>query len=445
MFNHLSSSVKITLAYLIFGILWILISDTIINIFSQNIQDIQAIQLIKGWFFIFFSASILYFISKKLFKDLHQAKDEANEAKALLENIINNAPMRIFWKDKNGLYLGANKLFLEDMGIKNISTLLGKNDKTLHIQETSEYMKDDQYVMKNNVKKLNYIETLTNKEGKRKILNTSKVPLLNKNDDIIGIIGVYQDITQHVEIENHIKQQEALILQQSKFASMGEMIANIAHQWRQPLSIISTSATGIKIQKEMGMLTNEFEIESLDSITNNVQYLSKTIEDFRNFFKEEKIKNEVDIEEIISKTLSLVSSRLKNRNIHIITSYDKILFETLETELIHVFINIINNAIDAFEDITTEKFIFIQTQQTSNSIMISIKDNAGGIDPNILNLVFDPYFTTKEFSKGTGIGLYMCKEIVVKHLNGKIDVKNVEFDYKEKLYKGCEFTIEILI
>ncbi len=445
MFNHLSSSVKITLAYLIFGILWILISDTIINIFSQNIQDIQAIQLIKGWFFIFFSASILYFISKKLFKDLHQAKDEANEAKALLENIINNAPMRIFWKDKNGLYLGANKLFLEDMGIKNISTLLGKNDKTLHIQETSEYMKDDQYVMKNNVKKLNYIETLTNKEGKRKILNTSKVPLLNKNGDIIGIIGVYQDITQHVEIENHIKQQEALILQQSKFASMGEMIANIAHQWRQPLSIISTSATGIKIQKEMGILTNEFEIESLDSITNNVQYLSKTIEDFRNFFKEEKIKNEVDIEEIISKTLSLVSSRLKNRNIHIITSYDKILFETLETELIHVFINIINNAIDAFEDITTEKFIFIQTQQTSNSIMISIKDNAGGIDPNILNLVFDPYFTTKEFSKGTGIGLYMCKEIVVKHLNGKIDVKNVEFDYKEKLYKGCEFTIEILI
>lgn len=445
MFNHLSSSVKITLAYLIFGILWILISDTIINIFSQNIQDIQAIQLIKGWFFIFFSASILYFISKKLFKDLHQAKDEANEAKALLENIINNAPMRIFWKDKNGLYLGANKLFLEDMGIKNISTLLGKNDKTLHIQETSEYMKDDQYVMKNNVKKLNYIETLTNKEGKRKILNTSKVPLLNKNGDIIGIIGVYQDITQHVEIENHIKQQEALILQQSKFASMGEMIANIAHQWRQPLSIISTSATGIKIQKEMGILTNEFEIESLDSITNNVQYLSKTIEDFRNFFKEEKIKNEVDIEEIISKTLSLVSSRLKNRNIHIITSYDKILFETLETELIHVFINIINNAIDAFEDITTEKFIFIQTQQTSNSIMISIKDNAGGIDSNILNLVFDPYFTTKEFSKGTGIGLYMCKEIVVKHLNGKIDVKNVEFDYKEKLYKGCEFTIEILI
>lgn len=445
MFNHLSSSVKITLAYLIFGILWILISDTIINIFSQNIQDIQAIQLIKGWFFIFFSASILYFISKKLFKDLHQAKDEANEAKALLENIINNAPMRIFWKDKNGLYLGANKLFLEDMGIKNISTLLGKNDKTLHIQETSEYMKDDQYVMKNNVKKLNYIETLTNKEGKRKILNTSKVPLLNKNGDIIGIIGVYQDITQHVEIENHIKQQEALILQQSKFASMGEMIANIAHQWRQPLSIISTSATGIKIQKEMGILTNEFEIESLDSITNNVQYLSNTIEDFRNFFKEEKIKNEVDIEEIISKTLSLVSSRLKNRNIHIITSYDKILFETLETELIHVFINIINNAIDAFEDITTEKFIFIQTQQTSNNIMISIKDNAGGIDPNILNLVFDPYFTTKEFSKGTGIGLYMCKEIVVKHLNGKIDVKNVEFDYKEKLYKGCEFTIEILI
>lgn len=445
MFNHLSSSFKITFAYLIFGILWILISDTLTNILSHSIENIQTVQLIKGWFFIFFSASILYFISKKLFKNLHQAKDEADEAKALLENIINNAPVRIFWKDKNGLYLGANKLLLEDIGVKDISTLLGKSDKSLHIQETSEYMKDDQYVMKFKIKKLNYIETLTDKEGNRKILNTSKVPLLNKNGEVIGIIGVFQDITQHVEIENQIKKQEALILQQSKFASMGEMIANIAHQWRQPLSIISTSATGIKVQKEMGMLTDEFEFESLDSINENVQYLSKTIEDFRNFFKEEKIKNEVDIEEILSKTLSLVSSRLKNRNINIITSYERIVFETLETELIHVFINIINNAIDAFEDVTTEKFIFIQTQQTSNAIVISIKDNAGGIDPNILNLVFDPYFTTKEFSKGTGIGLYMCKEIVVKHLHGKIDVKNVEFDYKEKSYKGCEFTIEILI
>jgi PAS domain S-box-containing protein len=445
MFNHLSSSFKITFAYLIFGILWILISDTLTNILSHSIENLQTIQLIKGWFFIFFSASILYFISKKLFKNLQQAKDEADEAKALLENIINNAPVRIFWKDKNGLYLGANKLLLEDIGVKDISTLLGKNDKSLHIQETSEYMQDDQYVMKFKIKKLNYIETLTDKEGNRKILNTSKVPLLNKNGEVIGIIGVFQDITQHVEIENQIKKQEALILQQSKFASMGEMIANIAHQWRQPLSIISTSATGIKVQKEMGMLTDEFEFESLDSINENVQYLSKTIEDFRNFFKEEKIRNEVDIEEILSKTLSLVSSRLKNRNINIITSYERIVFETLETELIHVFINIINNAIDAFEDVTTEKFIFIQTQQTSNAIVISIKDNAGGIDPNILNLVFDPYFTTKEFSKGTGIGLYMCKEIVVKHLHGKIDVKNVEFDYKEKSYKGCEFTIEILI
>ncbi|MFA7571062.1 MAG: PAS domain-containing sensor histidine kinase [Sulfurimonadaceae bacterium] len=445
MFNHLSSSFKITFAYLIFGILWILISDTLTNILSHSIENIQTVQLIKGWFFIFFSASILYFISKKLFKNLQQAKDEADEAKALLENIINNAPVRIFWKDKNGLYLGANKLLLEDIGVKDISTLLGKNDKSLHIQETSEYMQEDQYVMKFKIKKLNYIETLTDKEGNRKILNTSKVPLLNKNGEVIGIIGVFQDITQHVEIENQIKKQEALILQQSKFASMGEMIANIAHQWRQPLSIISTSATGIKVQKEMGMLTDEFEFESLDSINENVQYLSKTIEDFRNFFKEEKIKNEVDIEEILSKTLLLVSSRLKNRNINIITSYERIVFETLETELIHVFINIINNAIDAFEDVTTEKFIFLQTQQTPNAIVISIKDNAGGIDPNILNLVFDPYFTTKEFSKGTGIGLYMCKEIVVKHLHGKIDVKNVEFDYKEKSYKGCEFTIEILI
>jgi PAS domain S-box-containing protein len=444
MFTNISSSFKITIAYLTFGIVWIFISDTLTNVIFQNMEDVQLAQFLKGWLFILISSLMLYFLSKKLFKNLQEAKDQAHDAKTLLENIIDNAPVRIFWKDKKGTYLGANKLFLEDIGVKSLNDLIGKHDIQTNVKEAQDYVQDDNFIMNNNTKKLNYIETLTDKNGKRNILNTSKVPLLNAQNEVIGIIGVYQDITQQVEIENQIKKQDALILQQSKYTSMGEMIANIAHQWRQPLSIISTSATGTKLQKEMGTLTDEIEIQALDTINENVQYLSKTIEDFRNFFKEEKLLNEVELKTILEKTLSLVNSRLKNKEINIITHYDDIAFETLETELVHVFINIINNSIDAFETIAHEKYIFIETKKENDSILISIKDNAGGIDNSIISRIFEPYFTTKDASKGTGIGLYICKEIVVKHLKGKIDVKNISFEYQGKAYKGCEFTIDLL-
>lgn len=445
MFSSISSSVKITLAYLFFGILWISISDTIVNALSENIEALKSIQYLKGWFYIFLSSVILFFVSKKVLKDLERTSTQAEETKKLLENIINNAPVRIFWKNRNGQFLGANKLFFQDMNVNSMEQLLGETDKSLELKEHQDYVDDDQFVMKNNTKKLNYIETLTDKNGNRKILNTSKVPLLNKSNEVIGVIGVYQDITQQVEIQNKIKEQEAMILQQSKFTSMGEMIANIAHQWRQPLSIISSSTSGIKLKKEMGMSTPEFEIQALDSISENVQYLAKTIDDFSNFFKDKKIQNNVELKTILNKALSLLSSRLYDQNIEIIIEHGDISFETLETELLHVFINIINNAIDAFETVSNKKLLFIKTKKQDDIVTITIKDNAGGISKEIISRVFDPYFTTKESSKGTGIGLYICKEIVVKHLYGNIDVENVSFDYEGNHYLGCEFTIELLV
>ena len=224
---------------------------------------------------------------------------------------------------------------------------------------------------------------------------------------------------------------------------MGEMIANIAHQWRQPLSIISTSATGIKIQREMGILDDSSEIKSLDCINENAQYLSNTIDDFRDFFKKSKTKNLVNLNNLLEKTLKLILSRLKNKDINIIKNNINIEFETYEREMIQVFMNIINNSIDAFENKYYDKFIFFETKKFENKIVIKIKDNAGGIDENILNRIFEPYFTTKESKQGTGIGLYMCNEIIVKHLHGKIIVSNESFEYKNQKYKGSQFTIEL--
>lgn len=445
MIKNTSSAFKISIIYLIFSLLWIYFSDNAINFIFKDPEKLQFLQTIKGLFFVTISSILLYILTKQFFINLQKEKDKLANTNNILENIIENAPIIIFWKDRNGVYRGSNKLFLELMNLKDEKELLGKKDSDFNIIENENFMSDDLYVMTNKKPMLNYTETISAKNNDIRILNASKVPLLDENDNVIGVLGVIQDLTNQINNQNRLKEHEQLLIQQSKLASMGEMIANIAHQWRQPLSIISTSATGIKIQKEMGILDDASEIKSLDCINENAQYLSNTIEDFRDFFKKSKTKAFVNLDNLLEKTLKLILTRLKNKEITIIKNSLDIEFETYEREMIQVFMNIINNSIDAFENKNYAKFIFFETEKFENKILIKIKDNAGGIDKNIINRIFEPYFTTKESKQGTGIGLYMCNEIIVKHLNGKIIVSNESFEYKNQKYIGSLFMIELPI
>ncbi|WP_419774829.1 cache domain-containing protein [Halarcobacter sp.] len=253
-----------------------------------------------------------------------------------------------------------------------------------------------------------------------------------------------REIREHL-IEN--TKQQNILAQQSKMAAMGEMIGNIAHQWRQPLSTISTTATGLKLQKEMDILDDKFLVESLEGINNSAQFLSKTIDDFRNFFKTDKNKEAFSIQNALDKALALVYVQFHNKNIEIIKNSADADIKNLENEFIQVVINILNNARDelvkkAFEE---EKTIFIDVLKKKDTIEISIKDNAGGIPEDILPRVFEPYFTTKHKSQGTGIGLYMSQEIIRKNMNGQIFVENIDFNYNNSDYRGACFTIKLPI
>ena len=440
-----SSYIKITSVYFLFGVLWIYFSDAAINLVVSDLETLKFLQTIKGWLFICISSLILFFFSKQQFEKIQNETDQLAKTKDLLETIIENAPISVFWKDLNGAYIGANSKFLELINLQNRKDLIGKKDSDLNFPEKEEFVNDDKLIIETKKAKLNYIEKVTVKNNIVKIVNTSKVPLLNFEGNVIGILAITQDITEHTENLNLLKEQEQLLIQQSRLASMGEMIANIAHQWRQPLSIISTSATGIKIQKEMGILDDDSEIKSLDCINENAQYLSNTIEDFRDFFKKSKTKSFINLDKLLEKTLKLILTRLKNKEITIVKNNLDIEFETYEREMIQVFINIINNSIDALENKDYDKFIFFETQKFEDKIIIKIKDNAGGIEENILDRIFEPYFTTKESKQGTGIGLYMCNEIIVKHLDGKILVSNESFEYKNQKYIGSLFIIELPI
>lgn len=270
--------------------------------------------------------------------------------------------------------------------------------------------------------------------------------ILKQKKDELDRLNSSLEIRINDEVQKNKIFQEKLF-KADKLASMGEMMSNIAHQWRQPLSLISTVATGIKIQKEFGTLKDEELVQNMDLINKNAQYLSETINDFKNFIKgDRKIKN-YNLSGTINNFLHIVESSIKKDSIKIILDLDDtIKIDGYPNELIQCLINIFNNAKDAMEETKQIKpLIFITTVSKDNILKISIKDNAGGIPENIMSKIYDPYFTTKYKSQGTGLGLHMTYKLVDEGMHGKIEAQNVEYAYENKTYKGVEFVITLNI
>jgi len=262
---------------------------------------------------------------------------------------------------------------------------------------------------------------------------------------ISGMISSGEDITELLKLEDDKKRNEKLLFHQAKLASMGEMLRNIAHQWRQPLSTISTAASGIKIQKEMGILSDEDFNLGMTAIVNMTQYLSQTINEFQNFFKTDEINRKFSNKELFFKIENFILNSFKSSNIELrIKSDMDFNIEGPFNELIKVIVTILNNAKDAFvgKDLNN-KVVFLESHIEEKFYTIFIKDNAGGIDENVLDKIFEPYFTTKHQSLGTGIGLFMVKDVIENRFQGKLEVFNEEISYKTDLRKGAVFKISI--
>ena len=227
-------------------------------------------------------------------------------------------------------------------------------------------------------------------------------------------------------------------MEQSKTASLGEMIGNIAHQWRQPLTAISASAGSIELQNQLGILDDEHLSKSMNSIVSATEYLSTTIDTFRDFIKEKKEFKEVILQERIDNTLNIVSASLKSNHIEIINDIDPepIKIKLIVGELSQVLMNIMNNAKDVMLERKIRKpLIRLDMQREDNRVIITVEDNGGGIPDEVMPKIFDPYFTTKHQSQGTGLGLHMSYKIVSDSLKGKLYAKNTE--------NGAKFFIEL--
>ncbi len=259
------------------------------------------------------------------------------------------------------------------------------------------------------------------------------------------------DLNENLEkrVDKEIRkrqEQEQLLIQQSKLASMGEMIGNIAHQWRQPLNALSLVMQNIQFAYELDELDDDFMEKSVKKVNLLSKNMSKTIDDFRNFFKPNKEKRVFVLNEIVKKTLDIIDSSFEHHNIKIIQKFEsEIKVFGFSNEFSQTILNIMNNSKDAFSENSIENAKVIITVKNDEEYgIVCIEDNAGGIPEYIINKVFEPYFTTKEEGKGTGIGLYMSKIIIEQNMEGKLSVKNTEngalFIVKIPLYK--EATIE---
>jgi len=367
-------------------------------------------------------------------RDITKRKNDERimtEQKEEFEAIFRNSKDGIAILDFNSMFLDFNDAYLAMTGFTR-EELLSKSGLELSAPEDKEKTEAilQQIMEKGYVE--NFEKTCVVKDGKR-IETNMTISILPDNQ---RLLLVAKDVTSLKLLE-----------QQSKLASMGEMIGNIAHQWRQPLSVITVSASAMDVKAEYDILTKE-EIKTYsNSIVEQAEYLSHTIDDFRNFIKDDMSYGMVDVKDIIENSLGLVSATIQNNYITLVKNIDDDMsIHGNKNELSQALINIINNAKDAMKEMGNEtKLLFIETKKLeSNILQLEIYDNGGGIPADIIKRIFEPYFTTKHQSVGTGIGLSLVAKIIKERHKGDITAYNKEYEYDGKNYKGACFTIKFM-
>ena len=306
--------------------------------------------------------------------------------------------------------------------------IIDKNDISYVAQEVQEALKKNIDFFTHKPYKI------FTKDGTVKWLLDNTLLVKDDNGNVTHFLGYITDITElkHYEIEmekkidkalkENIKQLEVL-QQQTKMAAMGEMIGAIAHQWRQPLSVISVNIQNLKYDYEDGLIDDKFINEFISKNKTTIKFMSKTIDDFRSFFRLDKEKSDFSVKEATISVIDMLSAQFKNNGININLKGDEFIYNGFKSEYQQVVLNLINNAKD----------ILLQNKVQNPSIDIELKenkvifkDNGGGISKDIIDRVFEPYFTTKKQGKGTGMGLYLSKMIIEENMDAKLSVVNTE-------------------
>jgi PAS domain S-box-containing protein len=404
--------------------------------------------LLLEWLFIFRPASLkMKENTKNLEETIARQLEELQKSIDIIsENVIYSRT------DTKGFITYASKAFCKISGYTN-DELLGKPHNIIrHIDMPKEAFKEMWQTIQSGKSWQGEVKNLKKDKGFYWV-KAYISPEYDTQGKLIGYAAVRQDITHKKEIEELNKnlekrivleveknrEKDLQIFQNAKMASLRDMIGNIAHQWRQPLSAISTMASGMLFSKELGALSDETFSNYCNKIVENTQFLSHTIDTFRDFVTEKKELTNIILQERLQTILHIQSATLNNYKIALIDNInysESIELNLFVEELDQVLMNIITNAKDVLsKNQIKNPWIKIGLENYDDKVIITVEDNAGGINDDILPHIFEPYFTTKHQSQGTGLGLYISYKIVVESLGGKLYAKNSEF--------GAKFFVEL--
>ena len=273
--------------------------------------------------------------------------------------------------------------------------------------------------------KKTYKDTVKNlsKSGKTFYVNTTVIPILDDNGNIVEFIAIRYDVTKEVEYKEQNDEKQRVMFWQSRLASQGQMLANIAHQWRQPLTELSLSLFNVK-KSVANENTDDFE-KFYDESKNIIQNMSQTIEDFANFFEPTKQKRKFCISDSINESLNILDNMIDQEMVSVKSTFEAIEVLGVSNELTQVVINLIKNACEAFvANSILIREIGIKVSLSNGFALVELSDNAGGISKAFQEKIFEPYYTSKHNSTGTGLGLFMSKMICEQGLNGSLEVKS---------------------
>ena len=395
--------------------------------------------------------------------DITDIKKEQDEIRKL-SYAIEQSPSSIVITDTEGNIEYINSRFME-LTAYSREELIGKNQRILKSGDTSpeSYAK-----MWNTIKSGDTWRGFFHNRKKNGELyweEASLSPIKNGDGVITHYIGLKEDITDKKAAEEKLqktlsefadlnknldkkvieeveknREMDRVLIQQSRLAAMGEMIGNIAHQWRQPINALGIIIQNIGQAFDYNMLTKKYLDDTISRAMSVILYMSKTIDDFRNFFKQEKEKEAFSINDAVKKTISFVESSLKDHNIEIkFTPEKEIIRFGYPNEYCQAIMNLMSNVKDVIiERKIPESSVIITLKEENGKSVLTVQDEAGGIAENIIDKIFDPYFTTKEF--GSGIGLYMSKVIIENNMGGKLTAFNIGKDQRKA---GAVFRIEL--
>ncbi len=413
--------------------------------YTRELDEIKKF-LLQRHIFILTLGTLLFLLAYIYFYKMKIMQDELSSEINDVYDIFNQGNIVIFrWKNDANWSI--------DYVSHNVSKLLGYSQEEFlngHIKYASLIHKDSLKEVESEVLEKSNSNAKEFRHHPYKITTkASKTIWVSDNTRIVrdtkGRIthyeGYIQDITRQKELEDNlhdlvdektkeILKQREILQHQSKLADMGEMVGAIAHQWRQPLNEIGIRIQNLEFNYEDGLVDKKLIGNFVDENMKTINFMSKTIDDFRGFFRIDKIQETFDAKESIKATLSLFAAQLKDHLISVELNGDSFSIDGYKSEFQQVILNIISNAKDIL--IANEvKDAKIEITLKDNSI--TIYDNGGGIKKEIIDRIFEPYFTTKEQGKGTGIGLYMSKIIIENNMNGILEVRNIK--------DGVEFSI----